>query len=277
MAKTAQQIIDIKEPLNNVAFPVASGETIYQGTFAIINSGYLKNLTSTNATQGDIVGLVNDGSANASGPAATTANGSISGSFEETSADAGDKTVRWVWLNGLVRVTGSGFAQTSVGKVCYLADNYTGNITGNGIQLGTITTYISSTVVYVDMNKYYNNNGVITAKLPVTAATTTTGGDAINWTAGKIIYVNCVHLDITTPATGAATMDVGIAATGTSNDTLMDGVDVGTAAIYANPYANAGTNGGAPRKATATQYVTATPSATLAGLVGTAIIEYVVA
>jgi hypothetical protein len=284
MAKTAEQQIDIKNPQNNIAFPVASGSTIYKGTFAVIDSGYLENLSSSNYGVGSIVGVVNDGSDNASGPAATTAAGSISGSAEETSVPAGDKTVRNLWLNGVVRVTGAGFAQTSVGKVAYLTDNYTANITGTGIKLGTIVQYISSTVVYVDMNKYYNNAGVVETLIPITAATTTTGGDCVNWSPGAIAYVLDVLVDVTTPATGAATADIGYAATGTSDDKFLDGIDIGTAAIFtsatqqfvANTHAATGNSAGAA-KLTAAQFVTMTPSATAAGLVGTMRVIYIYA
>lgn len=278
MAKTAKQNIIIKEPTNLTAFPVASGSTIYKGTFAVVDSGYLENLSSANYGAGSIVGIVDDESANATGAAATTSAGSISGSRREASAIAGDKTVRRLWLNGKVTVTGAGFAQTSVGKVCYLTDNYTGNITGTGIKLGTIVTYISSTEVEVDMNKYYNTNGVMTALVPLTAGTTTTGGDILNWTPGVACYVYDVLLDVTTAATGVATADFGYAATGTSDDKFIDGVDIGTAAIFttATKQLIAATgNAAGTAKLTASQFVTGTPSATAAGLVGTVQIIYI--
>jgi hypothetical protein len=276
MAKTSEQVIDIRNPGPLMAFPVASGETIYKGTFAGVVGGYLYNLDSANVNSSTIIVLVADGSANTSGPAATTANGSISGTLEEASAVAGDKTVRNCYVSGEVRLTGSGFAQDSVGKTCYLTDNYAAQITGPGAKAGTITKYISSTTVWVDLNTSYSTDGVITARLPITAATTSTGGDAISWTPGVVAYLQNIDVDVTTPATGSATMDIGVAANGTtSSDTLIDGIDVGSAAIYGNPYVNGGTNGEAPRKLTATQYVTGTPSATLAGLVGTVVISYI--
>jgi hypothetical protein len=278
MAVTAKQNIDIKNAGPLRAIPVASGETIYEGAFAAITGGYLADLDTANVNTADVVCLVADDSANVTGAAATTANGSISGSLEEGSAVAGDKTVRQVYTEGLVKVTGSGFAQTSVGKVCYLADNYAANITGNGAKLGTIVTYISATTVYVDMNKFYASNGMITALVPLTAATTTTGGDLINWTAGAAIYVYDIILDVTTPATGAATADFGYAATGTSDDKFIDGVDIGTAAIFTTAMKQliAGTgNAAGTAKLTSAQYVTGTPSASAAGLVGTVQIIYI--
>jgi hypothetical protein len=63
--------------------------------------------------------------------------------------------------------------------------------------------------------------------------------------AALIIQSGGVVIDVTTPATGACTVDAGIAADGsTSADNLIDGLDVGTAAITADNVQNAGTNGG---------------------------------
>ena len=115
-------------------------------------------------------------------------------------------------------------------------------------------------------------------KQALTAATTTAGGDALALAnpEGADLIVTRLIIDITTPATGAATVDAGIAADGeTSNDTLIDGLDVGSAAILADNHENPGTNGKALKKWGASEYLTITPSATLAGLVGNAYIEWV--
>lgn len=108
-----------------------------------------------------------------------------------------------------------------------------------------------------------------------------TGGTGVDnsWAnaAGATILVLDVFLDITTPATGAATADVGIGATSTTtDDTIMDGVDVGTAAIFASGGNNAGINGGVNRKMTSSQFVTVDWKADAAGLVGTMTVLYVV-
>jgi hypothetical protein len=282
MAKTSKQILTIKEPMNLTAFPVASGETIYSGTLAAVVGGYLYNMDSAAAQGASIVGFVADDTAIATGEAATTANGSISGSAEEGSGIAGDKTVRQIYLSGQVRVTGSGFAQTSVGKVAYATDNFTFNITGGNAaaKVGTVSTYISATTVYVDLNKYYNANGLIEALVPLTAATTTAGGDVVNWTAGRAIYVMDVIIDVTTDATGTPTLDVGYAATGTTSDLFIDGLAIGTGTPFTTAtkqlIAATGDAAGAA-KLTAAQFVTATPSASAAGLVGTMRILYLVA
>ncbi len=115
-------------------------------------------------------------------------------------------------------------------------------------------------------------------KQPLTPATTITGGDtlALANPEGINLIITRLIIDITTPATGAATVDAGIAADGqTSDDTLLDGLDVGTAAILADNHSNPGTNGNALIKWGAGQYLTITPSATLAGLTGNAYIEWV--
>lgn len=108
------------------------------------------------------------------------------------------------------------------------------------------------------------------------AAATTAGGDVLNLLnpEGVDLFITALILDITTPATGAATADAGVAATGTSDDTLMDGVDVGTAAIVANAIKHAGTNGMSQVKWPADEYLTITPSATVVGLVGRYYVEY---
>lgn len=109
------------------------------------------------------------------------------------------------------------------------------------------------------------------------AATTTNGGDAlslINPEGADLIITEFV-LDVTTPATGAATVDAGIAADGgTSADTLLDGQDVGTAAVLLNNVDHQGTNGKAAVKWGSGQYLTITPSASLAGLVGNYYVHY---
>ena len=125
------------------------------------------------------------------------------------------------------------------------------------------------TGVFQPLGKLDNHR--VTLKGAIIAATTTSGGDAISLANpfGERAIIDDVFLDVTTPATGAATMDVGVAADGTtSSDTLLDAADVGTAAIIANNVDHKGVNGGKGRAWSASQFITATPSATLAGLVG---------
>lgn len=114
-------------------------------------------------------------------------------------------------------------------------------------------------------------------KVALTAVTTTTAGGALSIPnpEGVDLIVTRLVLDITTPATGVATVDAGIAANGTTSaDNLIDAGDVGTAAAVLDNIEDGGTNGQAAIKWTSTQHLTITASATLAGLVGNAYIEY---
>jgi len=111
----------------------------------------------------------------------------------------------------------------------------------------------------------------------LTAATVTTGGAvlALANPEGRDIVVTRLILNIATASSGAATVDAGIAADAvTSNDTLIDGKSVATAGIFDN-IEDQGTNGKSAVKWGSGQYLTITASATLAGLVGEAIIDYV--
>jgi hypothetical protein len=277
-AVTAERILEIKEPRNPILFPVASGDTIYGGAAAcIVKEGYLENFT-TQYDEARMIVWVADKTNNVGGPAATTGAGSISGSLEVGSAPAGDKTVRLCYTHGVIRCTFTAIAQSDVGKVVYLANNNTADESQSaGKKFGTLVTYISATEGWVDLNKYYNSDGTILARGAMTAATTTTGGDSISWAnpTGEVILVEDIIIDVTTQATGAATMDVGVAADGTTtSDTLIDGIDVGSAAIVGSAITDGGSSGQANRKMTSSQYITGTPSATLAGLVGTYGIKY---
>lgn len=116
-------------------------------------------------------------------------------------------------------------------------------------------------------------------RVALTAGTTTTGGDVLSLAnpEGEDLIVTRLLLNITTASTGAATVDAGIAADGTtSSDTLIDGLDVNAAAgLFDNADAtDQGTNGKASRTWDSDEYLTITPSATCAGLVGYAYIEY---
>lgn len=113
-------------------------------------------------------------------------------------------------------------------------------------------------------------------KVALTAATVTTGGAVLSLAnpEGRNLIVTRVLLDITTQSTGAATVDVGIAANGTTtSDTLIDGISVAAAGTFDN-INDAGTNGKARQRWSSSQFLTITASATLAGLVGNAYIYY---
>jgi hypothetical protein len=113
----------------------------------------------------------------------------------------------------------------------------------------------------------------------LTAATTTTGGDALNLAnpEGEDLIITRFIINVTTPATGAANVDAGVAAAGASNDELLDGVDVGSAAILKDNIEEAvdGNVAAAVVEWPSDEYLTVTPSASLAGLVGSYYIEYI--
>jgi hypothetical protein len=98
--------------------------------------------------------------------------------------------------------------------------------------------------------------------------------DWVNPHAGKV-FVYRIIVDVTTKSTGACTVDFGTAATAISNDTLIDGLDVGTAAGTFDNYINHGTNGLAMVPVASGAHVTGTKATgAAAGLVGTAYILY---
>ena len=124
-------------------------------------------------------------------------------------------------------------------------------------------------------------NGAVVSGLPrvtkVALAAGTAAGGVLSWAnpAGASIIVHHIVLDITTQSTGASTIDVGVAANGTtSSDTLIDGVSGAAAGVF-NSATNAGSNGSMSRKLTSTQFLTASQaSGAVAGLVGSAYITW---
>lgn len=115
------------------------------------------------------------------------------------------------------------------------------------------------------------------ARVALTAATVTDGGAVLSVAnpEGIDLLITRFILNVTTQSSGAATVDAGIAANGTtSNDTLIDGKSVATAGVFDN-IEDQGTNGKSTVKWGASQYLTVTASATVAGLVGEALIQYI--
>jgi len=102
------------------------------------------------------------------------------------------------------------------------------------------------------------------------ATVTTAGGvAAILNPLGKELLITRTIMDVTTAATGAATVDVGVAANATtSDDALLDGQDVNSATgMFASTTLV---------KWPATGYVTASQATgAVAGLVGTLHVEYI--
>lgn len=133
---------------------------------------------------------------------------------------------------------------------------------------------------YTTGGRYSNllSNNVLEHSVALTAATVTTGGavTSIANPFGFDVFITRAILDVTTISTGVATLDIGVAANGTtSNDTLIDGKDVNAATGTFDNITDKGTNGKPTKKWAAGQFVTATASATVAGLVGTLTLECV--
>lgn len=273
-ALTADTAINMKGTSQLFAFPVASGETIYKGTFAVVdNDGYLRNLSSTYAPEARIVVFVSDETANVTGPAATTSAGSISGSLEQSSSKAGDKTVRLCYMHGTFKGTFTSITQADVGKTVYATNNNDIDETqAGGVKIGTLITYISATVGYFRLNEFNNADGTVFYKQALVASSGGGGLFNIANPAGDIIMIERLAIDIATATTTALTIDAGIAATGTTDDSLIDGVTSSIAGVFDN-ITDAGTNGGATVKCSSSLFITGTISGAaaataLAGTVG---------
>lgn len=146
------------------------------------------------------------------------------------------------------------------------------NVLGNMSSSGNLSASGNLTVL-----GDVNSSRVVCVRRVALAALDTAGGVlSVANPAGVDIIVTKVVLDVTTKSTGACTLDVGIAADGaTSNDTLLDGVDVGTAAGLFDNVTNKGTNGKPQVKWGASQFLTASKATgSAAGLVGNAYIHY---
>jgi len=110
------------------------------------------------------------------------------------------------------------------------------------------------------------------------AAVDTAGGVyAIANPLGANVLIDMVILDITTASTAACTIDAGCAAANatTSNDNLIDGLDVHSATGQFQTISNGGTNGLPVRKWASDKYFTISKaSGATAGLVGKVYIRY---
>ena len=115
-------------------------------------------------------------------------------------------------------------------------------------------------------------------KVALVAGTTTTGGDVLSLLnpEGADLLVTRLVLNVTTDAAGGANLCAGVAADGTtSSDNLLDTVALAAGTFDNADADNQGTNGKGIQAWDSDEYITITPSATCAGLVGYAYIEYV--
>jgi hypothetical protein len=118
------------------------------------------------------------------------------------------------------------------------------------------------------------------AKVALAGVTATTGGALFAWAnpEGQSVIVTRLQIDITTKSTGAAAVDFGVAANGTTSaDNLIDGYAAGGTEKVVDNMADAGTNGKVVQKMTSSQFITGTGASSTAGLVGSVYIHYVIA
>ena len=120
------------------------------------------------------------------------------------------------------------------------------------------------------------------AVLALVGATIHAGVIAWQNPEGAAIIVLRALLDVTTVATGACTLDVGLAATGatTASDTLLDGIDAnGAVALFdsLDPSLDTGSNAHAQKLAAGKWVTVKEASGNATGLVGNLYIQYVLA
>ena len=119
--------------------------------------------------------------------------------------------------------------------------------------------------------------GMKIAKVPLTATTATTGGAVMSWLNPEnvAIIIHRLQIDVTTKSTGAANLSVGVG-TGatTSYANLIDTYAIGGTEKVIDTAVDGSTNGKEVQKCALGSYVTATGSASTAGLVATAYIHY---
>ena len=154
-----------------------------------------------------------------------------------------------------------------------------------GLKIGGVAVTSSATelnkldganVTTAEINLLAGVDRLVRTEVVPLAAVDTAGG-VFAWTPGAAAIIKGLFLDVVTKTTGACTLDVGVAANGTTlNDTLIDGLDVNAAAGLFSNHKNAGVHGLADVRCSATQYVTGSvASGASAGIVGNAYIEYI--
>lgn len=147
-------------------------------------------------------------------------------------------------------------------------------------QGGNIRHYAAGAVLDFGGVSYIAGTHLLTkcAKVALAAVDTAGGVLAFANPEAAAIIVNRIILDVTTKATAACTVNFGIAANATtSNDALMNALDLGTAAGVFDNVENQGANGKSAGKVAVGSYVTGSvASGASAGLVGNAYIYYTV-
>lgn len=116
-------------------------------------------------------------------------------------------------------------------------------------------------------------------EIPLTGAALFAGGEvaAVLNPEGVPVIITDVKLYVDTPSTGAANLNVGIAANGTTSDTDMINALAVNGAITGKAYhgMTALAAKGEAQVWGATEYITATGSASTAGFVGRLFVQYI--
>lgn len=239
-----------------ISVGVAASTTLYKGGLTAFNtSGYL--VPGANTAGLKFAGVAYENGANSAG-----ANG--------------DVTAR-LYRRGLHLVAVASAAVTDVGKRCYISDDQTITYTTSNVFCGVVAQFEDSTHVWVDIESAATGRPTHRVQISgsLVAVTGTTAGGALsllNPFATRAIIIDFL-VDVTTKSTGGANIDFGVAGSVASSDTLIDGINVGAAAIIGNNIDNKGSNGGRGIAWASGAYVTGTASASLAGLVGTYIVD----
>jgi hypothetical protein len=252
-----------------LSFPIKASETVYKGCLAGIDeNGYLVNLTSTNIHDVSMIVIPVEGYIETD-----AVNGSISGSQEigvNMVKCRINATPRWEAL--------SGASQALVGRDVFATNNNDVNFTGIGVKIGKFVQYLgSATIGYIEIESHVPKTGVM--KFALTAATDGTAAAVLSHqnNTGKTILVKDVRVIVDTAPTDAlGGIDVGIASTAASSDTLLDGlVLIAGLLAVAN---DVGANGVVPRLWLNNYYLTATSTTgshlDLSGLVANIFIDY---
>lgn len=125
----------------------------------------------------------------------------------------------------------------------------------------------------------YGDRVPVTVKVAASGAVRTAGGVAA-WAnpVGSTIMITGCALDVTTVSSGAATVDIGVAANATTSaDTLIDGASTATTARVIDNVKDAGTNGTSWQRMGSTEVVTVSEaSGDVTGLVGFLYVTYFV-
>lgn len=183
MAVSANQVRAVQPPDRGSA-PLAATTQLYEGTLGFTN------------TSGLLVGTTGSGANRFAGLLAKEA--------DNSAGAAGDVKAELI-TEGIAELPGTGFSQASVGKDAYATDNFTvsAGYAANGVKIGKIEAYVSSTKVRVRFDVQAQNQGAVIAigggmKLARGQLTTVTATDTV--VTGLATVVSVVASYETDPA-----------------------------------------------------------------------------